>query len=389
MQMTEFDNIRPYSDEEAVEALGRVSRHALIPIISKYLFPKEQSNILAKALRDVKDIDSFQDNIMLGAVNSILAKTSEGFSVSGQENLLKLKGRKFLAISNHRDIVLDPALIQYALHDCGLPYSQVCVGNNLLSNKLVEDLMRSNRMITVIRGISARELYLSSQILSKYIRQTITSGESSVWIAQREGRTKDGRDTTEQGLLKMFDLSGEKGFVENFKELNILPLSISYEYESCDSRKARELVIKSMNGGSYTKKRNEDLHSILTGIRQRKGHIHLSIGEPLTAQEIEEASAFNGNDRYQAVRRALDRRIISGYKLFKTNYMAYDMLKGTHSYLGVKYLPDDVTAFSEYVSHKLGKLEKRLDRESLRQVFLGIYANPVESKFDIDNPTNI
>ena len=180
--MTEFDSIRPYCDEEAVEALQRVARHPMMPIISKYLFPKEQSNILSKAIRSVRSIDGFQDNVMFGALNSVLAKTSEGFSVSGQENLYKLGGKKFLAVSNHRDIVLDPALIQYTMHDCGLPYTQVCVGNNLLSNKLVEDLMRSNRMIIVIRGISARELYLSSQRLSKYIRHTA--------IPQSFGRSK-------------------------------------------------------------------------------------------------------------------------------------------------------------------------------------------------------
>lgn len=381
--MTEFDSIRPYCDEEAVEALQRVARHPMMPIISKYLFPKEQSNILSKAIRSVRSIDEFQDNVMFGALNSVLAKTSEGFSVSGQENLYKLEGKKFLAISNHRDIVLDPALIQYTMHDCGLPYTQVCVGNNLLSNKLVEDLMRSNRMIIVIRGISARELYLSSQRLSKYIRQTITSGESSIWIAQREGRTKDGVDTTEQGLLKMFDMSGDKDMVSNFEELNIVPLSISYEYEPCDVRKAREIVIKAQDG-TYVKKRNEDLHSILTGIRQQKGHIHLTIGEPLTHDELQEAASFNGNDRYQALMRTMDRKIRSGYKLFKTNYIAYDMMMGTNRYLGVKYLPEDVVSFENYINHKLSKVERRLDRDALTKVFIGIYANPVESKLQID-----
>lgn len=380
----EFDSIRPYSDEEAVEALQRVSRHPVLPIISKYLFPREQINVLAKALRSVNSVDEFQNNIMVGAVNSILAKTSEGFTVSGRESLLKLQGKKFLAISNHRDIVLDPALIQYALHDNGLPYTQVCVGNNLLSSKLVEDLMRSNRMVIVIRGISARELYLSSVRLSRYIRQTIASGTSSIWIAQREGRTKNGVDTTEQGLLKMFDLSGEKDFTSNFEELNILPLSISYEYESCDSRKARELVMKAKDG-TYTKKKNEDLHSILTGIRQQKGHIHLTIGEPLTHEEIAEASTCNGNDRYQAIRHLLDRRICRGYHLFKTNYIAYDMLNGTETYKGRKYLPEDVASFKAYVNHKLNKIEKRLDRDALRKVFLEIYGKPVESKLLLES----
>lgn len=376
--MSEFESIRPYNESEALEAFKRIARHPALPMISKYLFPKEQSNILAKTLKAVGSIEEFQDTVMIAAVTSILARTSAGFSVSGLENLEKLKGKKFLAISNHRDIVLDPAIIQYALHNAGYPFTQICVGNNLLSSQLVEDLMRSNRMVIVIRGISARELYLSSQVLSRYIRRTISSGEASIWIAQREGRTKNGVDTTEQGLLKMFDLSGEADFVTNFEELNILPLSISYEYEPCDARKARELVMKQRDG-SYVKKKNEDLHSILTGIRQEKGSIHLSFGEPLTHDEIAAAAAFTGNDRYQAIRQAVNKRIISGYHLFKTNYIAYDMMRGVSDYIGIKYLPQDVVDFNRYINHKLNKIERRLDREVLRKVFLEIYGKPVES----------
>ena len=376
--MSDFDNIRPYTEEEALEAFKRIAKHPALPMISKYLFPKEQSNVLAKALKAVGSINEFQDTVMIAVVTSVLARTSGGFTVSGLENLEKLKGKKFLAVSNHRDIVLDPALIQYALHNAGLPFTQICVGNNLLSSQLVEDLMRSNRMVIVIRGISARELYLSSQVLSKYIRQTITSGEASIWIAQREGRTKNGVDTTEQGLLKMFDMSGEADFVSNFEELNILPLSISYEYEPCDAKKAREIVMKQAEG-SYKKKKNEDLHSILTGIRQEKGSIHLTFGEPLTHEEIVAASSCSGNDRYQAIRHALDQRIISGYHLFKTNYIAYDMMRGVSDYIGIKYLPQDVVDFSKYLNHKLNKIEKRLDRDALQKVFLEIYGKPVES----------
>lgn len=373
----EFDNIRPYTDEEAVEAFKRISKNPMLPLVSKYLFPRQNANVLAGAIRSVNSVDDFQNTIMTQVVTAILAKTSSGFTCSGIENLRSLNGKRFLAVSNHRDIVLDPSLIQYVLWDNGLPFSRICVGNNLLSSQWIEDLMRSNRMITVIRGISARELYLSSQILSKYIRQSITSGEASVWIAQREGRTKDGIDTTEQGLLKMFDMSGEKDFVENFSELNIMPVSISYEYEPCDARKAREVLMKQVDG-TYKKKENEDLHSILTGIRQTKGHIHLNFGKPLSREEIEAASGCKGNDRYQAIRHCLDERIRSGYKLFKTNYIAYDLLNGTTEFLGVKYLPEDVKVFSNYVSHKLAKIEKRLDRDALQKVFLGIYANPVK-----------
>ena len=378
MSDEEFTNISPYTDEEAVAALKRLSHHPMLPFISKYLFPKERVNLLAKALRKVESIDDFQQTVMSKVVSAVVDSTSAGFTYDGIENI---KGdRKFLAISNHRDIILDPALTQWTFFNEGLPMTQICVGSNLLSSRTFEDLLRSNRMIKVIRGISARELYLCSQHLSRYIRHTITSGTASVWIAQREGRTKNGLDVSEQGILKMFDLSGTGDFKNNFQELNMIPMSISYEYEPCDARKARELLIK-RETGSYTKKPNEDMHSILTGIRQWKGGIHLSIGKPITELEIIRASWYEKNDRYQAIRRTIDRRIIAGYKLWKTNYMGYDLMTGTDRFAEM-YTPEDLENFKAYTEHKLGKLERRLDRDALRVIFWHIYGNPVLAKIE-------
>ena len=376
--VSQFEAICPYSDEEAAKALAEISRHPAVPVISKALFPEEKASFLADALRSINSIDEFQTIIMSKAVDWCLDHTVHNFSYDGVSNLKAIDG-KFLMMSNHRDIILDPAITQYVLLKNGIPMSEICVGDNLLSEKVVEKLLRSNRMIKVIRGISARELYLSSQLLSKYIRQTITSGKSSVWIAQRQGRTKDGVDITEQGLLKMFDMSGTGTFEENFRELNIVPMSISYEYESCDARKAREVLLR--REGPYIKKEDEDLHSILTGIRQAKGHIHLEIEEPLTAEEIFEASKCEKNDRYQSIRHLLDRRIIAGYKLWKTNYMAHDLLNDKREFAEAgKYTEQDLAAFEKYIGHKLGKLERRLDRAELRKIFLGIYAGPVDAK---------
>lgn len=375
--LSKFESICPYNDEEAVKALGEVSRHPAVPVISKTLFPDKPAGFLGEALRRVNSIDEFQTIVMSKAVDWCLDNTLRNFSYDGISNLQGIEG-KFLMMSNHRDIILDPAFTQYILLQNGIPMSEICVGDNLLSSKTIEKLLRSNRMIKVIRGISARELYLSSQILSQYIRQTITSGKSSVWIAQRQGRTKDGIDITEQGLLKMFDMSGTGTFVENFAELNIVPLSISYEYEPCDVRKARELLIKRTQ--KYVKKPREDAHSIVIGIRQWKGDVHLNIGKPLTLEEIEEAShCDNKNDRYQSIRHAVDVRVVEGYKLWKTNYMAYDIVNGTTKYNDF-YGPEDVEAFKAYTERKLNKVERRLDRDELRKIFLDIYANPVVTK---------
>ena len=309
------------------------------------------------------------------AVEWVLYTTAHNFSYDGIGNLKKING-KFLAMSNHRDIILDPAITQVVLYRNAIPMTEIAVGSNLLTNKYIEYLIRSNRMIKVIRGINARQLYLSSQVLSKYIRECITSGRSSIWIAQREGRAKDGIDTTEQGLLKMLDMSGTADFTTNFEELNIVPLSISYEYEPCDILKARERLISRTQ--KYVKGSREDLISIMTGIEQQKGNIHLNIGSPLTHDEIEAASCCNKNDRYQAIRHAVDVRIIEGYKLWKTNYIGYDMVNHTFKYRD-KYTPEDVAQFTDYVEHQLDKVEKSLCRADLRDIFLRIYANPVVS----------
>ena len=374
--VSQFEAICPYSDEEAAKALAEISRHPAVPVISKALFPEEKASFLADALRSINSIDEFQTIIMSKAVDWCLDHTVHNFSYDGVENLKAIDG-KFLMMSNHRDIILDPAITQYVLLKNGIPMSEICVGDNLLSEKIVEKLLRSNRMIKVIRGISARELYLSSQLLSKYIRQTITSGKSSVWIAQRQGRTKDGVDITEQGLLKMFDMSGTGTFQEKFEELNIVPLSISYEYEPCDFRKAREMLISRTQ--KYVKGPTEDMHSIMTGIRQQKGNVHLNIGAPLTPEEIEAASYCDKNDRYQSIRHAVDIRVVEGYHLWKTNYIAYDLVEGTTKYSDF-YSPEDVEAFKAYTAHKLRRTERGLDREALKDIFLRIYANPVITK---------
>lgn len=374
-ELNEFTDISPYTDAEAVEALGKLADHPAVVEVSKAIFPDKEPEFLRKILKSVKSIDEFQILVMNKAVEWVLSTTAHNFSYDGIGNLKKING-KFLAMSNHRDIILDPAITQVVLYRNAIPMTEIAVGSNLLTNKYIEYLIRSNRMIKVIRGINARQLYLSSQVLSKYIRECITSGRSSIWIAQREGRAKDGIDTTEQGLLKMLDMSGTADFTTNFEELNIVPLSISYEYEPCDILKARERLISRTQ--KYVKGSREDLISIMTGIEQQKGNIHLNIGSPLTHDEIEAASCCNKNDRYQAIRHAVDVRIIEGYKLWKTNYIGYDMVNHTFKYRD-KYTPEDVVQFTDYVEHQLDKVEKSLCRADLRDIFLRIYANPVVS----------
>jgi len=378
IDLSEFESISPYSDEEASEALSKLSEYPAVGIASKHFFPDQAPDFLQNILKQIKTVDQFQEVVMSKFVRWVLDHTAHNFSYDGIANIDPEK--RFLALSNHRDIILDPAITQLVLYNNGIPMTEIAVGDNLITNKAIEYLIRSNRMIKVIRGVSARELYLSSQMLSRYIRLNITNNRRSIWLAQRQGRTKNGYDMTEQGLLKMLDMSGEADFQKNFEELNIIPMSISYEIEPCDILKAREILISRTQ--KYVKAEGEDFNSIMVGIMQQKGNVHLHIGKPLTSEEIAEAAQCDKNDRYQLIRHAVDVRVIQGYKLWPNNYIAYDILNSTDRYSS-NYTSEEKQKFVGYMEHQLGTVEPELNKDELREVFLGIYANPVVAKEDL------
>lgn len=384
MYLSEFESIIPFTDEEARQALQKIADHPMVEEVSRFCFPDEDPKLLSNILKTVKGVDDFQVKVMSRIISFILDKTSTSLTYEGIEYFKEYK--RYLILSNHRDIILDPACLQLIFFKHSLPFTEIAVGDNLISNKLIEYLIRSNRMIKVTRGISAKELYYSSQVLSKYIRQSITYNRSSVWLAQRQGRTKDGNDKCEQGLLKMLDMSGSGNFAEDFNELNIMPMSISYEYEPCDILKARELYIS--RRGKYVKQPNEDLNSILVGIKQFKGRIHISFSTPWTIEEIQQFNDIPKQERFPLMRQHLGQKIIRAYKLWKTNYMAYDILASEGKIEGVdttprfvcEYTPEQLIGFKAYMDSQLDKVEPELDREELRDIFLRIYANPVINK---------
>lgn len=370
-----FSDICPYTDEETAAALSQIASHPFITKISQYFYPEKPAGYLSSHLKRIKTVEQLQEKVVSKVVERVLEKSAKNFTYSGIENLPT--DRKYLLMSNHRDIILDPAITQVVLFKNNQPTTQICVGSNLITNQLIEHLIRSNRMIKVVRGISARELYLSSQLLSEYIRMTITNGTSSIWLAQRQGRTKNGTDITEQGLLKMLDMSGQGSFEENFEALSIVPLSISYEFEPCDIQKAREIYITRRQ--KYVKAPNEDTMSILTGITQQKGNIHLAIGTPLTSKEIHAAGECDKNDRYQLLRHAVNKRVIAEYHLWPTNYIAYDILEGGEEYAHM-YTEEQKSYFMDYMQIQLDCVESEIDRDELTDIFLHIYANPIYSK---------
>ena len=381
MDLHKFDDIRPYNDSEVKEAVVRIASNPLLERISSYLFPDQSAEAFKQLLLSCSTVNDFQVKIMAPIVSQILSGTAKTLTFGGLENF---KGdKKYLIITNHRDIVLDSAIIQLVLYKHNIQTSEIAVGDNLISSSFIEDITRTNKMIKVIRNTTPREIYASSQKLSQYIRQSVSTDSSSIWIAQRNGRTKDGLDMTEQGLLKMLDMSGEGDFLQNFAELSIMPASISYEYEPCDVQKAMEMYVSKRR--KYVKSEDEDLNSILTGIMQPKGNIHIEFTEPITLSELEQAASLDKNERFQYVAKCMDNRICSTFKLWKNNYIAFDMLNGGGEYSQM-YNEIEKQTFEQYMKTKLAIVQAEIESEEdgsmkeLEEIFLSIYANPIVSK---------
>ena len=370
--MTEdkYKDIRPYDDHESVIALARIADHPVLSKISAFLFPGKDPAELRNLVSSVRTVFEFQSRVMLMAIKKILDDTSSQLSFTGLD--LLDKNERYLFISNHRDIMLDSAIMQTILFETGMSTSEMAVGDNLITDPLLEDIARVNKMIKVVRNTNPREMYASSILLSEYIRKTVKNQESSVWIAQRNGRTKDGIDVTEQGLLKMLDMSGGGDFANDFRELSIVPVSVSYEYEPCDILKARELYISKRQ--KYVKSEGEDLNSILTGIMQFKGGIHYNFCDVISAEEIESCANMGKNERFKALGEVMDLKINSTFHLWPNNFIAYDLLHNTDQFSN-RYTISEREKFEKYVSYKTSDFEGNIDE--IKKIFLSIYANPV------------
>ena len=366
-----FEELRPYYDEELPAAARRVADSPYLPAINSFLFPQEPVEKLRGLLLDLRNVSDFQNRIMLPAIRSIIDKTSSGLTYSGFESLHD--GRKRMFLANHRDILLDAAILQVLLLENDLDTSEITFGSNLMQGSLVVDIGKMNKMFRIMRGGTVREFYKSSTEVSSYMRYAILQKGQSVWIAQRNGRTKDGADKTDMAVLKMFALSSDKPFFENLKELNITPLVISYEYEPCDFLKTQELFISRYQ--KYEKESGEDLNSILHGIKQFKGHIHFVVAEAITEEELRHCDKLDRNQKFQRLSRIIDKRIYANYKLWPTNYIAYDLLHQSYRWRA-QYTEEQQRAFVEYMDEGLGKLIG--DEAELRDIFLSIYANPVQ-----------
>ncbi len=314
---------------------------------------------IIKKIGNVKSYTDFQRDITAGVfIPTILEKTTTGFSVSGLENIDPSKG--YLYISNHRDIILDCMLLDYALLNGDKPFCEMAVGDNLMGNQFIEDIFRINGGIIVRRELPMREKYIESIKLSEYFVDTVSKENTSIWVAQKSGRSKDGIDNTQPAIIKMLYLS-KKGsgisFEELIKSVNIVPVAISYQYDPNDINKGREETIKAQKDGKYEKKKYEDIISMVRGLRCQKGHVHVSIGKPLDG-EYKNA---------EEVASEIDRQIHMNYKLYNTNYIAYDYLEHTdrfkEKYDGLS--PEDFLMRYNHLSN------------DVKSFVLNSYANPV------------
>lgn len=371
--MSKFDEIRPYYDTEVNDALLSVAKHPMMKALMSFTFPDRAEEFWLDQFKNINSISDFQNQFIAKTVLQILKRSSEGLTTSGFENLDK--NTAYLFISNHRDIVLDTCLLNLVLLEKGLIMTSSAIGDNLVQKTFLNVLAKLNRNFLVQRALSIREQLQSSKILSEYIYQLLKSENRSVWMAQREGRTKDGNDSTQQGVLKMLAMAADHvSLPDFFKDLKIVPLSISYEYDPTDVLKMPQLMAKSRNE-VYVKEDNEDFMTMLSGVLGQKRRIHLHAGNVLNLELNNVASQFdNKNKQLQAIAKIIDHSVIQNYKLWPTNYIAYDLLNNTNHYVE-KYSDDEKQLFER-------RLEMRIDHSdaAMRKSFLEMYANPVVNK---------
>ncbi len=376
--MSKFDKIRPFYDAEVNEAILSSIHHPMMKALMNFAYPNVEDDVWKEQLKRTHSIRDFQINFAYKAVKKVLERSSEGLTTSGFEQLEP--NTSYLFISNHRDIILDTSLLNVCLHDHRLVMTASAIGDNLVKKDFLKTLSKLNRNFIVQRGLPPRELLESSKLMSEYIAQLLLRENRSVWIAQREGRTKDGNDATHSGVLKMLGMgSDEKNVMDYFKKIKIVPVSISYEYDPTDALKMPQLMAEA-NDEIYKKEKNEDFITLISGIIGQKKHIHIHVGKVLNEEiDVIVAENDNPNKQIQALAQVIDDSILQSYKLWPTNYIAYDLLYKTDKYKSY-YTEDEKSLFER-------RYELKIDttNEQMVESFLAMYANPVVNKSKYEN----
>ena len=373
----EFAEIRPYEAEEMKQAFEELLNDRQFNVVMKGFAPwlpkSVRNGLLRLAFKGVKTPLDFQKRFMKPIVRYIIRKHTDGCSIDDvalRSNLTSQLDERFTFVSNHRDIVLDSAFLDVLLIDAGYPTTvEIGIGDNLLIYPWIKRLVRMNKAFTVRRGLSLRETLAASQLMSRYIHFAVTEKKENIWIAQREGRAKDSNDRTQEAVLKMLAMGGD------LKELNIVPLTISYEYDPCDYLKAQEFQQKRDNP-AFKKSRQDDLDNMKTGIFGYKGRVHYNCARPINTW-IDELSDLPKADYFKALAERIDREIHQGYELFPCNYIALDELNGNQAN-SAHYTASDKVHFEQYLACQLAKVTlPNKDEAFLRERILTMYANPL------------
>lgn len=376
--MTKFDSIRPFYDSEVNTALKSLLHHPMMKAMMDFTFPEMEETTWKDQLSRTHSIRDFQINFVYQSIQRVLERSSEGLTTSGFEKLEP--NTPYLFISNHRDIILDTSLLNVSLFDHGLVMTSSAIGDNLVQKEFLLKLSRLNRNFLVQRGLSPRELLQSSKLMAEYMYHLLSKENRSVWIAQREGRTKDGNDATHQGVLKMIAMaSDEQNCMDFLKKIKIVPVSISYEYDPTDALKMPQLLAISKDE-EYIKEKNEDFITLLSGIIGQKKRIHIHVGDILENEyEKIKIENDNNNKQIQALAQVIDDSILKSYKLWPTNFIAYDILNTTSRFAHL-YDDKERQLFER-------RLEMRIDaeNETMKAGFLAMYANPVVNKLKYTN----
>ena len=379
MTLEQFEDIRSYTDEEIPAAMDYFIHDETSLSLARLVLPDKSDDEIKDLLISIKTTDEFQRIMMTRFVKLITSTTMKGVDTQGFNTLDKNKA--YLFTGNHRDITLDAFILQMYMLDNGLKTCNIAYGSNLILNKTIDVFGKSNKMFKVERSQNVRELAQNSQHLSDYIRFLIKENKS-VWIAQRNGRTKDGNDKTDHGLISMFMMSGDRAnLVPNLVELYITPISTSYEYEPCAMMKARESYLKERDG-VYVKKPMEDMDSIVSGIKKKKGTMNIAICPTITYDDLKKYEGADKHEIVKAVSDMIDERIYANYRLYPNNYIAYDWLSGTSTFKK-NYTQEDKDVFKAYCDKIFSKLYEELGSEAeprFTEILLGIYAIPVENK---------
>lgn len=371
--MQKFDAIRPYYDNEVNDALQKLSNHPMMKALMNFTFPNVDECDWKEHLKKLHTIQDFQGQIIFESVKQVIKRTSDGLSTSGFDKLDKKTSYMF--ISNHRDIILDTSFLNLTLFENGLLLTASAIGDNLVKKMFLDILAKLNRNFLVQRGLTPREMLQSSKLMSEYICQCLLEDTRSVWIAQREGRTKDGNDATHPGVLKMLSMGSNKAtIIDYFKAIKIVPVTISYEYDPTDALKMPQLTAEA-NNEIYIKEKNEDFMTLLSGIMGQKKHVHIHAGDILETEIDKIASEIdNPNKQIHALAQVIDHAILKNYKLWPTNYIALDLLNNNN---------DNSKHYTEYEKSLFKRrLGMKIDGENAFEFesFLNMYANPVLNK---------